>query len=242
MVRVADRFCVDRFEASLVDAAEGRALSPYYPPTPKLLRFVAEKWTDATDGSNAPADVAFPAIPDWQRQGEWQPRAVSARGQVPQGYMNRDAAALACANAGKRLCTLEEWTTACRGEKNTPFPYGATYRQGACNVFREDHPARILHGNASLNHLDPRLNLVELDGAPMLRPTGATPACKSAWGRDAVYDMVGNVDEWVDDPDGTFAGGFYARSTRNGCDAKVTTHPPTYFDYSIGVRCCDRLR
>jgi hypothetical protein len=50
--------------------------------------------------------------------------------------------------------------------------------------------------------------------------------------------MVGNLDEWVDDPRGAFLGGFYARATSNGCDARVSEHPPEYFDYSLGVRCC----
>jgi hypothetical protein len=50
--------------------------------------------------------------------------------------------------------------------------------------------------------------------------------------------MVGNLDEWVDDPDGAFLGGFYARGTAEGCDARVGVHAPEYFDYSLGVRCC----
>ncbi|HSN99577.1 MAG TPA: hypothetical protein VLS89_14885, partial [Candidatus Nanopelagicales bacterium] len=62
--------------------------------------------------------------------------------------------------------------------------------------------------------------------------------CQSRWGSDAIHDMVGNLDEWVDDPDGAFAGGFYSRSTRAGCDALVTAHPRAYADYSTGVRCC----
>ena len=58
------------------------------------------------------------------------------------------------------------------------------------------------------------------------------------WGDDAVYDLVGNLDEWVDEPGGAFAGGFYSRSTRAGCEAVVTAHPKGYLDYSTGVRCC----
>ena len=50
--------------------------------------------------------------------------------------------------------------------------------------------------------------------------------------------MVGNLDEWVDDPEGTFVGGFFSRSSKEGCDAIVTTHAPSYRDYSIGARCC----
>jgi hypothetical protein len=48
--------------------------------------------------------------------------------------------------------------------------------------------------------------------------------------------MVGNLDEWV--ADGGFSGGFFSRGTREGCDARITSHPPEYFDYSLGARCC----
>ena len=68
--------------------------------------------------------------------------------------------------------------------------------------------------------------------------TGETPDCKSEWGSDAIFDMVGNLDEWVDEPKGRFSGGFFSRSTREGCDASVTAHPRAYYDYSLGVRCC----
>ena len=79
---------------------------------------------------------------------------------------------------------------------------------------------------------------VEGARGPLLRSTGATATCKSAWGGDAIYDMVGNLDEWVNADKGAFLGGFYARSTREGCDSKVSSHPRAYFDYSLGARCC----
>ena len=147
-------------------------------------------------------------------------------------------AAEACARSGKRLCTREEWVFACRGERQTQYPYGDGYRAGVCNVFRGEHPAQILHDNASAGHSDPRLGLVEARDGPLLRPTGATRKCASRWGNDAAYDMVGNVDEWIDDPEGTFVGGFFSRGTKEGCSAIVSTHPYTYWDYSTGVRCC----
>src|SRR5438876_798905 len=34
MVNVGDRFCIDRYEDSLVDDATGERLSPHYPPEP----------------------------------------------------------------------------------------------------------------------------------------------------------------------------------------------------------------
>ena len=96
----------------------------------------------------------------------------------------------------------------------------------------------MLHGNASINHTDPRLTLVSVGGRPLLRQTGATPECKSEWGADAIYDMVGNLDEWVDDAKGAFQGGFFSRSTRDGCDSRISSHARTYYDYSLGARCC----
>jgi sulfatase-modifying factor enzyme 1 len=242
MVRVAGQFCIDRFEASMIDDDAERPLSPYYPPQRSLLRSIFDEWTQRLAGGTAGSDVALPLLPDWQREQNFRPRAVSIRGAVPQGYLNKALAEAACTNAGKRLCTLDEWTLACRGQQGTKFPYGPTYRANACNVFRQAHPGMALHGSFSVDLLDPRMNQVTLAGDPLLRPTGATETCKSAWGDDAVYDMVGNLDEWVDEPGGTFAGGFYARSTRQGCDSKITAHSPRYLDYSVGTRCCDRLR
>jgi formylglycine-generating enzyme required for sulfatase activity len=157
---------------------------------------------------------------------------------VPNGYVNGLLASEACRAAGKRLCTDTEWRTACRGEWMTQFPYGTQYEQGSCNVFREAHPAQTLHGSAAHHHHDPRLNQVTSEGAPLLRPTGATSRCASRWGADVIYDMVGNLDEWIEDPEGTFLGGFYSRATRAGCEARIGGHPIDYFDYSTGVRCC----
>jgi formylglycine-generating enzyme required for sulfatase activity len=63
----------------------------------------------------------------------------------------------------------------------------------------------------------------------------------SVWEGDGIRDMVGNLDEWIDDPEGTFVGGFYSRSKTDGCDSIVRGHPIEYFDYSLGVRCCSDL-
>ena len=134
--------------------------------------------------------------------------------------------------------------TACRGRHRTPYPYGARFDRHACNLFNGLHPAHLLHGDASIGHGDPRLNLVLFDGeAPLLSLTGVTPRCKSPWSEgDGVYDMAGNLDEWVEAARPTFRGGFYARGSRRGCDARVTSHAASYHDYSIGARCCKDAR
>ncbi len=307
MVSIRGMFCIDRYEAAVVDLSSGNALSPYYPPHPRLLHLVLTQWTAELERELAPgsksdsglgmmpllvgaergarwtgatellsgvaakvpsvldslesvragmpsdpdagvssmarhdAVMPLPEVPQWELLGRFSPKAVSRASLVPQGYVPGFTAHEACRNAGKRLCRENEWVTACRGERGWKFPYGNTYKQGACNVFRDDHPARILHGSASAGLSDPRLNTVTHDGTQLLRETGGSPLCSSVWGKDAVYDMVGNLDEWVDDPEGVFVGGFYSRATRNGCEARVSAHGPSYFDYSLGFRCCADL-
>jgi len=234
MVDVGAAFCIDRFEATLVDSRLGRPISPYFAPS-RAEALGALRAFEDRPAVDAPP---FPLLPPWQREEPFAPRADSRQGVVPNGYVSGLAAAKACETASKRLCTLVEWQEACRGERRSKFPYGERYEAGACNVAREAHPAHVLYGDASVHHLDPRLNLVESSEGPLLRRTGATARCKSDWSGDAVYDLVGNLDEWVAEPGGMFAGGFYARATVEGCDARISQHPPEYYDYSTGVRCC----
>ena len=240
MVLVDGRFCVDRYEAILVDDPSGQPLSPYYPPIPGTPQKMFELWQGkrAEMGPPEAHEMPLPLVPAVEKQKLFLPRAVVQKGALPQGFVSGKVAGEACQRARKRLCTHEEWVTACRGERRTRFPYGDEYREGQCNVYRSSHPAMLLHGNASIGHSDPRLAMVKAQDGALLRAAGQTRTCASRWGDDAIYDMVGNVDEWIDDPDGTFVGGFYSRTTRNGCDAVVTAHPLLYWDYSLGVRCC----
>lgn len=244
MVRVRKLFCIDRYEASLVDVQSGQALSPYYMPVRKNALSMRDFWEKErlNVGPVEARDMLLPPISPWQKSHEFEPKALSVPKKVPQGYLTGPLAALSCKNAGKRLCTHDEWRTACRGEANREYPYGDKYSAGKCNIFREAHPAAVLHGNASIGHSDPRLNTVRSNDKPLLRLTGGTPACVSEWEGDAIYDMIGNIDEWIDDPEGTFVGGFYARSKKDGCDSVVKAHPFDYFDYSTGVRCCQDLK
>lgn len=246
MVRVSE-FCVDRWEASFVDRQTGRPLSPFYPPSRVLLEKAWQTWEVERHlvGDAAARAMPLPPVPDWQTR-DFEPRAVSAPGVVPAGYVSQPFAKRACEAAGKRLCTEEEWVLACGGRRGTKFPYGATFERSKCNVYRYYHPAFILHGDSSIGHRDPRLNLLLERGTdPVLRVTGGTPACASIWPadqtEDRIFDMVGNLDEWVADDRGVFVGGFYARATTKGCKAKVTVHAPSYYDYSTGARCCRDL-
>jgi len=235
-------FCIDRWEASFVDASTGQALSPYYAPVRGEMEAAYEYWLveRRNVGDDGAQRMPLPEPSAWQREHPFTPKAVSRPGATPQGYLSYYTAKKACSNAGKRLCTEHEWVTACEGERALKYPYGERYRTLACNVFRPFHPGFALHQNSSTGHRDPRLNLVvEGENEPLLRATGETPSCRSAWAGDGIYDMVGNVDEWVEgESRPVFVGGFYSRSTTKGCEARVDSHAPAYYDYSLGTRCC----
>ena len=236
-------FCVDRYEAMLVDADGDSRISPYYAPSRRAARGAAKAWESQRFEMGGPQAQAepLPPLPAWELSRDFEPRAVVRKAVTPNGHVSGAQAKVACERAGKRLCSWPEWRLACGGEQGRAFPYGDSYVHGRCNVFREAHPAAVLHDNASIGHTDPRLNRVQVKGRPLLRKTGATPECASRWADDAIYDMVGNLDEWLDDPEGAFAGGFYARSSKKGCDWMSTAHSFVYADYSTGVRCCADL-
>ena len=68
MVDVLGRFCIDRYEATLVDAKSGNELSPFYYPKADIARHEYEYWQkarlDATTPEGRLLDV--PAPPEWE--------------------------------------------------------------------------------------------------------------------------------------------------------------------------------
>lgn len=163
--------------------------------------------------------------------------ATVAPGQVPQGYISGEVAADACDLAGKRLCTVDEWLRACQGPTGTTFPYGDVEDPGACNTSYDGHPVVDLFG-AETDWSPTQMNDPRINQQPdTVDPGGASPDCVSVEG---VFDLHGNLHEWVDDPGGLFKGGFYADAAINGpgCLYSTTAHTPPYHDYSTGFRCC----
>ena len=87
---------------------------------------------------------------------------------------------------------------------------------------------------------DPRLG--EVSGT--YTKTGERALCKNEL---EVFDLVGNVHEWVADEtangNGVFAGGYFQDVQINGegCHYRTTAHARSYHDYSTGFRCCRDL-
>ena len=215
MASIDDRYCIDRYEASLVEIlpnGDERAWSPF----------------EALDRGGA-----FQAHPPVVR-------AISAQGVTPQAYISEVQAKVACARSGKRLCKAQEWKRACMGPSQTTYPYGRANEAGRCNDHGRSPMATIfgLGGSSKPSLWTPHMNDPQLNRlAGTLAPTGAHGGCTNEYG---VYDMVGNVHEWVDDPDGTFLGGFYLDTHQlgDGCNYRTPGHDVYYHDYSTGFRCC----
>jgi Sulfatase-modifying factor enzyme 1 len=211
MVMVGTGYCIDMYEGSLVE---------------QLANGEERDWPFY---ETIPAGVIV--------------RAVSRAGVYPQGYISGVQAKAACEASGKRLCKPDEWKKACMGPAATIFPYGNKRETGRCNdngrspmqfyFHLDDKPEHAWKWGFNGNMIDPRLN--QLEGT--LAKTGEHPECTNEYG---AYDMMGNLHEWVDDPDGTFQGGYYLDTHLNGdgCYYRTTAHPMSHLDYSTGFRCC----
>jgi hypothetical protein len=215
---------------------EGLVEAPGDPGCPSGMLRVGTFCIDRYEASLVRVDDGTSLSP-FHNPGTTRARAVSIAGAIPQGYINGRQAAAACMEAGKRLCTDTEWLRACRGPSSTTYPYGNTRMPGVCNDARAVHPAVERFGT-SADWIWSRLGDACINQLPdSLAPTGAHPGCVSAEGP---FDMMGNLHEWTADPAGTFRGGFYVDTYRNGegCLYRTTAHDVGHWDYSTGFRCC----
>jgi formylglycine-generating enzyme len=147
-----------------------------------------------------------------------------------------------CQSMGKRLCGATEWTLACEGPERQPYPNGTRRDPKACNY---DKPYIMPNDEAFLN---PATRAREVERVSQSVPSGTSPDCVSAYG---VYDMTGNVDEWVVNEAGTVTeapyqsglkGGYWG-PVRDRCRPMTTDHNMWHSGYQIGFRCCgDALR
>ena len=118
------------------------------------------------------------------------------KGAHPAWMLDWYQAQATCESDGKRLCWASEWTAACEGPEHTPFPYGWARDHDNCNMdnFYIDPKRPSPHGQFFFYSKNRDVALPELSRLDQSVPCGSMESCKSGFG---VYDMTGNVDEWV---------------------------------------------
>ena len=164
--------------------------------------------------------------------------APNIEGEYPLYAQSAYDAISYCREHGKTLCTHQQWKTACIGPNNKSYPYGYTYKKGICND----------------NHIDylivPWKKLFTPDWMIISKrlfkgtKSGSKNLCKSDYG---VYDLTGNVAEWVVEPKSTYGyvvkGGFWhgVSSGYPSCHYVNAAHNPNFNSYEFGFRCCLNL-
>jgi formylglycine-generating enzyme required for sulfatase activity len=137
-------------------------------------------------------------------------------------------AATYCKWAGGWMCHgnegvntyLPEWETACRGPNGHKFPYGDTFQTGAC-----------------------------VDKSVGMQPLDVHSKATCQGGYSGIFDMSGNVAEWVDcgceydNGDSTTTSAFVGGGGFKDSDDAVDCTPARMegiisFHVDVGIRCC----
>jgi hypothetical protein len=157
-----------------------------------------------------------------RRAGTIESHVCSREGVLPWTNLRHADAAAACASIGARLCTEAEWESACRGASGTctyawQTPSCTAYSMSACNTADRADPDVVL-------------------------PTGSLPMCHALTAGGEVFDLSGNVKEFLAPrTDGSLPvrGGSYNQIGFGArCDLNWQVVEPSFRLESVGFRCC----
>ena len=134
----------------------------------------------------------------------------------------------ACKKAGKRMCSEEEWVSACTGTpavdentnqmfaddnvEGTMYPYGAFYEAGNCRDQEDKYKGKA-------------------------GKTGSMAECR---GPSGLYDMAGNIGEWSGATKETagLMGGHMSSGERAACNQRAASFGAGNRNMTTGFRCC----
>jgi hypothetical protein len=163
--------------------------------------------------------------------------ATSRTGVQPWRVSTLEEAEAACAGAGKRLCTPEEWTAACQGPAGTDYGYGDTYEATTCNGIDTycDCASTSTSCDCESHGDAPYAGCYYACGGTYgLAATGSFPGCVNGWG---LFDMNGNLWEYVAGTDP-----YPVRGGAYNCGDSQTNHRcdfvPGWNPSARGFRCC----
>ena len=111
-------------------------------------------------------------------------------------YVNWDMANSFCQWRNARLPTEAEWEKAARGTNHQIYPWGNDFSENRANFCDKNCPNDWANQNFN-------------DGYAGTSPVGSFPLGQSSFG---VFDMVGNVYEWVND---WYSENYYSQSPQN---------------------------
>lgn len=144
------------------------------------------------------------------------------RDKHPVNCIDHGGADALCSYLGGRLCSSQEWLAACRGTDNRAFPYGPEYQESRCHVGSYASPG---------------------PGGKTTVEAGSIAECEG--GLPGVFDLSGNVSEWVSDCKEDyckFRGAAYVGNEPvdyfAGCGQVCSGNDRSLKSGTVGVRCC----
>lgn len=152
------------------------------------------------------------------------------KGELPSRGLNLSQARMLCQSVGKEVCTAAQWRRACVGDlAENRYGYGPVRKDGLCALSPEQ---TISHSSL-------------MSGDEVAVPSGSFSMCKTD---DGIFDMIGNVEEWVLDDwngrGGSLEGGAsYTSEIYADCTGHYSRMPDYRLTeeqniFSAGVRCC----
>lgn len=130
----------------------------------------------------------------------------------PRDMVSQEQADELCKQAGKHLCSIDEWQAACRGKDKTRFSYGDAYKQNKCNT-----------------------------NTKAMKRTGRKEQCRSWFGMyDMNGNLWEWTSTKSKDHPNMFlvAGGAWNTNNESKCtDSKFSFYPQNQYP-SVGFRCC----
>lgn len=114
------------------------------------------------------------------------------------------------------MCKESEWGSACKQSETKLYPYGSEYIEEMCNLGVYENKKEI--------------------AAP-----GSFRGCEG--GLSGVYDMLGNVGEWLNEGKGDYRKFKVSSVAHNGplsldCSPRCGGNQRTFQSPAIGCRCC----